>query len=227
MKKLVVILPAYNEAKVIGGVIDRLNKELRNLKNLDKEIVVIDDGSRDKTAEIAKKRGAVLLKHIINRGLGGALATGLEYARRENVDVALTFDSDGQHEPEDIKKIIKPILENRANIVIGVRDISKMPLDRKIMTFLSSLLTLIFFGIFARDTQSGFRAFDKKALKKVKIKTQRMEVSSEFFHEIKKSGLIFKQIPIKVIYTKYSREKGQKNLNAMEILLKLVLRLFR
>jgi UDP-N-acetylglucosamine---dolichyl-phosphate N-acetylglucosaminyltransferase len=226
-KKLCLVLPAFNEAKVIGGVIDNLNLELLKLKKIQKEVVVVDDGSSDQTGDVAKKKGAVVLKHVINRGLGGALTTGLEYAKRKNSDVVLTMDADGQHDPKDIKKVIGPILSGQADIVIGTRNVAKMPIDRKILTLLSSLLTFVFFGVYAKDTQSGLRAFNKKALNKIKIKTQRMEVSSEIFYEIKRSNLSFKQVPIRVIYTAYSREKGQQNLNAVKILLKLVLRLFR
>ena len=227
MKKLLLILPAFNEAKVISRVLDGLKKELKKIKGLEKEIVVVDDGSRDQTAKIAQDKKVTVLKHPINRGLGGALGTGIEYARREEADFVVSFDADGQHDPRDVKKILQPLLASQADIVIGQRRIKEMPWDRKALTFLSSVATFVFFGIWSSDAQSGFRAFNKKALQKVKIKTQRMEVSSEFFGEIKKHGLRFKEVPIKVIYTSYSRQKGQKNTNALKILIKLILRLFR
>ena len=227
MKKLYIILPAFNEAKVIGAVLEKLKKELKKLKNLTAEIVVVDDCSGDRTSKIAKSKKIIVLRHSINRGLGGALTTGIEYARRNQADLAVTFDADGQHNPRDICKVIRPILEDKADVVIGARNIKKMPWDRQIMTLLSSLATFIFFGVYCSDTQSGFRAFNKKAINKIKIKTQRMEVSSEFFNEIKKHNLRWVQVPIKVIYTSYSREKGQSNLNSIKILVKLIMRLFR
>jgi glycosyltransferase involved in cell wall biosynthesis len=224
--KLFIILPAFNEAPVIGQVLAGVKKELKKI-NLKSEIVVIDDASWDKTAKVAKEKGATVLTHFINRGLGGALATGMEYARKNKAEIVLTMDSDGQHDPEDLKKVIKPILSQKADIVIGVREIKKMPFDRKIITLVSSLITYLFFGIYCSDTQSGFRVFNQKALKKIQIKTQRMEVSSEFFGEIKKNKLKFVEVPVRVIYTPYSRAKGQSNLNAFKILLKLILRLAR
>ena len=229
--KLFVILPAFNEEKVIGEVLDDLKKVLKNLKEFDREfdskIVVVDDASGDKTKDIARQKGVKVLCHVINRGLGGALGTGLAYARRQGADIIITMDSDGQHSPKDLRKMIKSIIKGESDVVIGTRELQKMPWDRRLMTLFSSLITFLFFGIYSHDTQSGFRAFNKKALNKIRIKTQRMEVSSEFFHEIKKHQLKFSEVPVKVIYTSYSRSKGQKNLNSFEILLKLILRIFR
>ncbi|NMB57390.1 glycosyltransferase family 2 protein [Candidatus Beckwithbacteria bacterium] len=228
--KLCIILPAYNEAQVIGKVLIDLQDFIRTkLKDLDISILVIDDGSSDDTLEIAQKAKVIVLHHIINRGLGGALATGLEFAKKNNFDLALTMDSDGQHSFTDIPKAIKPVLANQADVVIGSR-MSKyrdMPFDRVVINFLSSLITLLLFGIWTTDSQSGFRVFNKKALTLLNLKTQRMEVSTEIFAEIKKNHLQFCEVPIKVIYTEYSRQKGQRNLNSINILIKLFLRLFR
>ena len=236
MKKLFIILPAFNEVKVIGRVLDDLKKELKHLKQLkqfkelEPVIIVVDDASSDKTGKIARKKGMVVLRHVINRGLGGALATGLEYARINNADIAVTMDSDGQHDPQDLHKIIKPIVEKKAEVVIGSRFLERsnsIPWDRKPVLWASNIITFLFFGIYTTDSQSGFRAFSKRAIKKIKLKTQRMEVSSELFDQIKKNNLRLMEVPIKVIYTPYSREKGQSNLNALKILVKLILRLAR
>jgi len=224
-----IILPAYNEAPVIGQVLDGVKKEVKKEK-LSAKVVVIDDGSIDQTGKIAQKKGVRVLRHVLNRGLGGALGTGLAYAKKAGADIAATLDSDGQHDPADIKKVIKPILDGKADVVIGTRwksDKDKIPLDRKIITPLSNILTFLLFGIPTSDSQSGFRAFSKKAINTITIRTQGMEVSSELFGEIKKKKLKLTEVPIKVIYTSYSRKKGQTNLNSFQILLKLVLRLFR
>lgn len=227
MKRLVII-PAFNEGKVIYKTLIDLKKAIKSKGKFD--ILVIDDGSTDNTFSQARKAKVNVLCHRLNRGLGGALGTGFEYAKRFNYDLAVTFDADGQHHPQDLLKLIKPIENRQADIVIGTRTLSKkgqMPLDRKIINWLSNFVTFIFFAIWTSDSQSGFRAFSKKALRLIQIKTQRMEVSSEIFSEIKRHRLKLKEIPITVIYTDYSRLKGQANLNSFNVLYKLLLRLVR
>lgn len=220
---LVIIVPAYNEEKVIGKVLKGLKKQ--KLENLKKEIVVIDDGSLDKTEEIAKKHKVTVLTHPINRGLGGALGTGLEYARSKNADIVITFDADDQHEPGDLTKLIKPIINGKADFVIGSRLLknSKMPMDRKLLNLVANFINYCLWSIWITDSQSGLRALSKKALENIEIKMNKMEVASEFFKEIKKYNLNVKEIPIKAIYTNYSKAKGQKNTNAVNILVKLLL----
>jgi len=225
-----IILPAFNEDKVIGQVLDKLKPIVLGLEDINAEIVVIDDGSQDKTFEIASRRGVVVLRHVINRGLGGALRTGLEYAKRNEADIVVTMDSDGQHSASDIGPMIEPIINGKADIVIGSRLLKEnldIPFLRKIIIKGSNIVTWLFFGIYTTDSQSGFRAFSKKAVNKLKLKTQRMEVSSELFEQIKKHGLKFREVPINVKYTDYSKAKGQSNLNAVKILIKLVLRTAR
>jgi len=227
MKRLVIV-PAFNEAKVIFATLTELKKALKSHGKFD--ILVIDDGSKDNTGVQAQKAKVKVISHSLNRGLGGALGTGLEYAKRNHYDLCVTFDADGQHHPLDLLKLIKPIENKQADIVIGTRTLSKtghMPLDRKIINWASNLATFLFFGIWTSDSQSGFRAFSKKAIDLIQIKTERMEVSSEIFSEVKRHKLKFTEIPIKVIYTQYSRAKGQKSLNAFRVLYKLLLRLAR
>lgn len=221
--KLFIIVPAYNEEKVLNTVLEDLKKI--KLKNIKKEIVVINDGSTDKTEEITRKKKVTILTHPINRGLGGALGTGLEYARNKKADIVVTFDADGQHNHKDISRLIKPILTKEADFVIGSRLLknSQMPLDRKLINFVANILNYILWSVWITDSQSGLRALSKKAIGKIEIKMNKMEVASEFFKEIKKNDLKVKEIPIKAIYTSYSREKGQKNTNAMNILVKLLL----
>lgn len=220
---LIILVPAYNEEKVLNTVLKDLKKI--KLKNIKKEIVVINDGSTDRTEEIAKKNKVTFLSHPINRGLGGALGTGLEYARNRKADIAVTFDADGQHNHMDISRLIKPILKEEADFVVGSRLIknSKMPFDRKIINFAANIINYLLWSVWITDSQSGLRALSKKAIGKIQIRMNNMEVASEFFKEIKKNDLIVKEVPIKAIYTSYSKAKGQKNTNAMNILVKLLL----
>jgi len=229
MKELYVFLPAFNEAQVIGKVLTNTKKALKKVPGFRVRLVVVDDGSQDKTSLEAKKAGAIVLRHVLNRGLGGALSTGLAYAKKHQADIMVTIDSDGQHDPNDIIKGLKPILANQADVVIGSRLLGQkgMPWDRILISRAGSLITFFLFRIWTSDSQSGFRVFNKKAIEKIEIKTQGMEVSSELFGEMKKHGLCFSEVPIQVIYTDYSRSKGQSNLNAVQVLLKLMLRIFR
>lgn len=227
MKQLIIV-PAFNESAVIQQTLTDLKQVLKAKSEFD--IVVIDDGSTDATASKARKANVIVLRHRLNRGLGGALSTGLEFAKRNNYDLAITFDADGQHDPNDILKAIQPIKAHQADVVIGTRTRSKaghMPFDRVIINHISNLVTWILFGVWTSDSQSGFRAFSKKALQHIEVKTQNMEVSSELFAEIKKHHLKWTEVPINVIYTNYSRSKGQTNLNALNVLVKLLLRLAR
>lgn len=223
---LLVIIPAFNEASVIASTIQGVKKVLGSKA----KILVIDDGSNDNTGVKAQKSGAVVVSHPINRGLGGALGTGLYWAKMHDSDYVITFDADGQHDPEDIKKVLNPLLADKADVVIGSRTKlgwGEIPFDRKIILTLSNILTWWLFGIRTSDSTSGLRAFNRKAIEAIQIRTDQMEVSNEFFHEVKRNKLRLAEVPIKVIYTEYSRSKGQKNSNAIEVGVKLLLRLFR
>ena len=212
-------MPAYNEEKVIGKVIDGLKKEGYS------EIIVVDDGSADSTSAVARKRGAKVYRHPLNRGLGGALGTGIA-AAREYADVIVTFDSDGQHDPKEIAKLIRPIEKGRADVVIGSRmkNPKGMPFIRRVGNTGFNIITYILFGVWTTDSQSGFRAFSKKAANTIEIHTNRMEVSSEIIREIGRKSLKFVEVPITPIYTEYSIRHGQSHLNGFRILAKLILK---
>ncbi|MBI4099493.1 glycosyltransferase family 2 protein [Candidatus Microgenomates bacterium] len=222
--KTLIIVPAFNEVGSLAAVIADLRSH--GYKNL----VVVDDGSLDESGSIAKNLGVMVLTHSLNRGLGAALGTGWEYAKLVRADFVVTFDSDRQHRAADIKKLLAPLTSGCADVAIGSRLLSRssdMPWDRLIISYLSNLLTFILYGIRSTDSQSGLRAFNKKALNCITIKTDRMEVSSEFLKEIKRNKLRFREIPIKPIYTQYSRQGGQGNLNSFAVAAKMFLRLFR
>lgn len=222
--KLAIIIPAFNEQKTIGEVLRTLPKNLPQIDSI--EAVVIDDGSLDQTPDLALNSGAIILTHVMNRGLGAALGTGLEYAKKNNFDLAVTFDADGQHNPNDIAKVVKPIIDNQAEVVIGSRlaNPKGMPWYRILGNWGLNIFTFLIFWIWTTDSQSGLRAFGKKAIEKIKINTDRMEVSSEIINEIGRLGLKLKEVPIEAIYSEYSLSKGQKNINAFKILFKMMVR---
>jgi glycosyltransferase involved in cell wall biosynthesis len=217
-----IVMPAYNEKKVIAKTIKSLHA------NGYHNIIVVDDGSSDKTSEIAEREDAIVLRHAVNRGLGGALGTGIDAAILKDAEIIVTFDSDGQHDPSDIEKIIQPIIHNKADAVIGSRliDPKGMPFIRKIGNWGFNLITYLLFSVWTTDSQSGLRAFTKDAAAKIEIKANRMEVSSEIIKEIGRNKLRFVEVPINAIYTYYSIAHGQSSWNAFRILGKLILRKF-
>lgn len=214
--KLVVIIPAYNEEENISQVIQGVKKYTDN-------IIVIDDGSKDRTSQAAVETGAKVYSHLINRGLGGALGTGIKAALSEGADIMVTLDADGQHNPDEIPKIIKPIIEGKADMVIGSRFLApqSIPLFRRMGNYFFNLITFFLFGIRSTDSQSGMRAFNKKVAENLEIYTNQMEVSSEILKEIQTHQFKLKEVPIKSIYTDYSLSKGQGFIPGLKTLIKL------
>jgi len=204
MNKIAIIIPAYNEEKTIGAVIDDA------LKITDK-IIVVDDASSDRTGKKASFKGAKVYRHLVNLGLGGALKTGFVAAlKNEGTEIVVTLDADGQHETRDIWQMIEALGETE--VVIGSRlkkQNNKIPLSRLLFNHLANLVTFFFYGLMISDSQSGLRAFRREALEKIKLKSLHMEVSSEIIGEIKRNNLTFKEVPIKAIYTDYSLSKVQ------------------
>ncbi len=198
-----VIVPAYNEENIIGDVLQDLFS--RGLK-----VVIIDDGSTDRTYRIARDivkanpgRG-YLYHHPINRGLGATLKTGIEACLEKGADIMVTFDADGQHNPDDILPVCQPIIDGRADVVIGVRDFDDMPRAKKISNQLMNLITWIFYGAHVKDSQSGLRAFNRKAAIALDIVSREYGISSEIIREIKHKELKMEEVPIETIYTEYA-----------------------
>lgn len=200
MRPLVVI-PAYNEAVVLAEVCATIPHGW--------DVLVVDDGSTDNTAEIAQKAGAGVVRHHINRGLGGALRTGFRFAEEKNYDAVLTMDADGQHTGADLPALMRA-LATGADVVIGARQrILEMPRQRQWYNKLGTLFGNSLLGGLAVDSQSGMRALRTAALQQMQLKCSRMEISSEIIAESFRLGLKVVEVPITVRYTDYSLSKGQ------------------
>ena len=215
--RLIAIIPAFNEERTIGEVILKLKQYVD-------QIIVIDDGSKDNTCQVAVQSGAKVYRHLINRGLGGALGTGIKAALLDEADIIVTLDADDQHDPDEIPKLIKPIIEGEADIVIGSRFLvhQPMPLFRRMGIPFFNLITFLLFGIWSTDSQSGMRALNKKAAQNLEIYARGvMEASPEILKEIKTKQLKLKEVPIKSIYTPYSLSKGQRFSPGLKALIKL------
>lgn len=225
--KLVIVVPAFNESEVIYKVLKSIPKKIKGISSVD--VTVVNDGSIDNTQSEVQRAGFPTINHAINRGLGAAIKTGLEYSRKRKADIMVTFDSDGQHDPSDIEKIILPVVQKKADLVIGsrFRKLKKVPIDRYVLNWIANFITFLFYGVATTDSQSGLRAFSKKALNLIDFKGERMDFSSEILLEAKRHNLKTAEVPISAIYTQYSRKKGQKNLNAIPTFSRFLVRLLR
>lgn len=218
-KHICIVIPAYNESAAINDVIKSV-KEVFQQSSFEADIVVIDDGSTDATATLARKEGAIVISHILNSGAGSATGTGLRYARKYSYDIAATMDADGQHAAEDILKGIKKINKSRdIDLLIGSRLINSNGMSRvKILGNKGlSFITYLLFGIRTTDSQSGMRILSRKALEKLYWKATGYEFCSEMLWRANQLKLKVAEYPIRAIYTEYSKAKGQNNWNAINI----------
>ena len=213
-KKISVIISAYNESKHITNVLGKTKKYA-------KSIIVVDDGSRDNTAELAKKEGVIVLKHIVNLGKGAAMKTGCEYAIKKGIKLLIMMDADGQHDPAEIPNFVSQIKSKKVDIVFGSRRLSaKMPFARRLGNWLITRATKILFGVDLRDTQSGFRAFTSYAYKKIRWKSTGYAVESEMIANVGKHKLKYSEIPIQTIYL--DKYKGMNIVEGMKIALRMM-----
>jgi glycosyltransferase involved in cell wall biosynthesis len=218
-KHVIIVIPAYNEEHSIIAVI-------RGLKQQGfATLIVVDDGSSDLTSDLARQEGVILLRHILNRGLGGALGTGISAALRLGAELIVTFDADGQHDPNDIGRLLKPIENGEADVVIGSRMLAPigMPYSRRLANWTANLVTYLLFQVWTTDSQSGLRAFSRQAVTRMQLLTSGMEVSSEIIAETVKNRLKWKEVPVKAIYTDYSLSKGQSFKVGIKTLMRLIL----
>lgn len=222
--RVALVIPAYNEATVIAEVIKDAKKTFAKT-TFQTDIVVVDDGSRDTTAAVARAAGAHVIEHVINSGSGAATATGLSYADSKGYDIAATLDADGQHEASDVLNGVKRIAKDEADLLIGSRIIQsgEMSFIKKVGNKGLSLITLFLFGINVTDSQSGLRIFSRRALQELRWKTSGYEFCSEMLWRANQAGMHIGEYPIKAIYTDYSKAKGQSNWNGFNIV-KVLLR---
>jgi len=203
--KVIAVLPAYNEEKRIKDTI------LKTKKYVDK-IIVVDDGSEDKTEEVSKKSGAEVIRYEENQGVGYATRTGLKRAISLKPDVIIFLDADGQHDPKYIPQFIKAI-EDGADYVCGWRDLSNYPFNRKIGNWGLKILTNLICPTGIKDTECGYRAMTLDTAKKLKLKAKRYERDIEFAYEVWRNKLKVSQLKIVVpfFHPKGAIIRGFKN----------------
>ena len=194
--KITIGIPAYNEEKNIASVITKLKK-------ITDSIIVCDDGSSDMTSKISKNLGVVVISHKKNMGYGVAINSIFQKSKEMNSDLLVTFDADGQHRVEDIEKVIEPIKNNDADLVIGSRFLDKkshIPNYRKIGIKVITQVTNASIKKKLTDSQSGFRAYNQRVLSQISPSDMGMGISTEILIKSSSKGLRITEVPITVLY---------------------------
>lgn len=215
-----VVIAAYNEASVIKGVIEELKQYRLN-------VVVVDDGSGDDTANAARDAGALLVLHPINLGQGAALQTGISFALLRGAEYIVTFDADGQHSASEISSLIEALCAANADIACGSRFLGKavnITMFRRVVLKMATVFTYLTTGVRMTDAHNGLRAMTKACAKRIRIHQNRMAHASEITSEISRLDLKFVEVPVTITYSEYSLQKGQKISNSLNIILDLIAR---
>jgi polyprenyl-phospho-N-acetylgalactosaminyl synthase len=215
-----VLCPAFNEAKTLGAVLSGLRAEGYC-------VVVVDDGSHDETARIAMEHASAVVTHPVNLGQGAALKTGIDYALSRGAEYLVTFDSDGQHRPSEIPRLLDALVRNQADFALGSRFLGhpqSMPLVRKLLLRAATLFTSLTTGLYLTDTHNGLRAFTRRGAMALKFRQNRMAHASEILSDIAASRLLYVEVPVTIDYTEYSIAKGQRTSDLILVLLDLFAR---
>lgn len=213
-----VVVPAYNEATTIGDVIAALLEHFT-------DVICVDDGSHDATAALAAAAGAHVVRHAINLGQGAALQTGFEFVlRHRDSAFVVTFDADDQHDPLDAVAMVKVAIEEGLDVVLGSRTAgatTDQPRGRRWLLRAGVLFTRVTTGLPVTDTHNGLRVLSRRTLSSVRLRLSGMAYASELESAIASLGLQWREVPVTIRYTPYSRSKGQGNLNAVNIVYEL------
>jgi len=214
MTGVFVVVPAYNEMPAIQDVLTELSAVVPN-------VVVVDDGSSDGTYEASCGLARWTLRHLVNRGQGAALQTGIEFALRLGAEFIVTFDADGQHRVEDIVRIVAPLRRGECDVALGSRFLGAahdLPRSRRLAIKVAVALTRLVNRLKVTDVHNGLRAFSRRAAGRIHITLDRMAHASEILDIIARLGLPYCEVPVEIRYTDYSLRKGQKLSDAPRIL---------
>lgn len=224
MNNVFIVIAAFNEERAITNVVKGLQKAGYH------NIVVVDDGSKDRTAAVAEAVGAVVVKHAINRGQGASLKTGIDYALQQGADAIVTFDADGQHRTEDLPAMLKPVLKGEVDVTLGSRFLgtgSNVPWIRRQVLKAGALLFKLLYHVNLTDSHNGFRVLSKRAAETIQITSDRMEHASEIVDQIGVHKLKYREVPVIIKYTDYSiAHSSQGSFPAIRIFLKTLAKKF-
>ncbi|MCG6154850.1 glycosyltransferase family 2 protein [Rubinisphaera margarita] len=208
-----IIVAAYNEGSRLSSTLSKLTRQSFN-------VVVVDDGSSDDTAAIAARFPVWVLRHPINCGQGAALKTGIDFALARGAEYLVTFDGDGQHEVDEIPRLLTPLVSGKADAALGSRFLGvarNMPFTRWLTLKAGILFTRVVSGVRVTDVHNGFRAMTRRAASVISIRQPRMAHASEILDEICLHGLRFVEVPVTITYATDTLEKGQSSLGALRI----------
>lgn len=224
MDDVCVVVPVYNEAETVAEVVVALRAHFPH-------VVCVDDGSADDSAAIARAAGATVLRHAVNQGQGAALQTGFDHVlHATGASYVVTFDADGQHVVTDAVRMVETAREQQVDVVLASRFAGathEMPAVRRLVLKAGTGFTRWSAKLEVTDTHNGLRVLNRTALQRIRLTMPRMAYASELLSAIVPNGLSYTEVPTTVNYTDYSRAKGQRNINAVNILFDLAVRRVR
>jgi polyprenyl-phospho-N-acetylgalactosaminyl synthase len=210
------VIPAFNEEPVLAEV-------LAGLEELPYRVVVVDDGSTDRTAAVAARFDVALVRHACNLGQGAAIQTGIAYALSQpGTRFVVTFDADGQHQADDIPSLLAPLRNGECDVALGSRFLTggsapNIPTQKRLALRLATLMTRLTTGMALTDTHNGLRAFTAEAAAQLSISHNGMAHASEILSQITARGLRYREVPVTVAYTSHSLRKGQSVMGSVDI----------
>ena len=215
MRDVRVVVPMHNEAPVVADVV-------ADLLRFFPSVVCVDDGSTDDGARVARAAGATVLRHATNLGQGAALQTGISFALQQpGTAYVVTFDADGQHDPTDAVRMVELACTEDVDVVLGSRFLGESPAPvpglRRLVLRGGVAFTRLTTGLRLTDTHNGLRVLSRRAAEDLDIRLRGMAHASELLQHVAQAGLSYREVPVSVRYTEYSRAKGQSSLNALNI----------
>ena len=213
------VIPMYNEQEVIAEVIHGLKAVFQN-------ILCVDDGSTDESVSRAREAGATVICHAVNIGQGAAIATGFIWIQtKTNFSRIVTFDADGQHLPEDAMRLVEELASKELDVVFASRFLdnqSQVPFLKRLILRGVSNATKALTDVDLSDAHNGLRALTADASRKIQLTQNGMAHATQFVSLVLQSGLKYSELPVTILYTPYSRSKGQSILNSVNIVLDLI-----
>src|SRR5687767_142685 len=225
-EEIYIIIPAYNESDVLRTTAE----ELLSLKY---QVVIVDGGSKPPLQPLVAGLKVHYLLHPVNLGQGASLQTGMEYALSQGAKLLVHFDADGQHQPADIPVLAAAVESGKADVALGSRflrseDRKAVPFSKRLLLGMARMINGVFTGLWLTDAHNGFRVLSASAASRIQIKENRMAHATEILTLIKRNKLRYTERPTHIRYTDYSKAKGQRPMNAFNILIDLILnKIFR